>query len=157
MNLLHKRYELLSPLESQAAVKQVALLLSQESVAHIATGLRVASTSTPLVVLGIQPQLYTRKNWFGLNPFAFVTSVDICCEPIGSGGTRVAIDVNRRRAIFHVTFWTVCAALTARAFPGLVAVGFVAAIVLVAGFSIVSFLGGHLIRREIAAAIDATG
>jgi len=149
MKLLYQTYESSSPLEAREVLERIERLLSHEGVEYITCGLRVASTSTPIVILGFQPKLHTRKNWVGLNPFAFVTSVDIHCEPVEGTSARVTIRINRRRAILHVAFWGTCGALMAQAMPEPAGVILFGGMLLAAWFSIVKFLAGHLVKQEI--------
>jgi hypothetical protein len=77
--MIQKTYELVCQLPAQTASERIEALLSKEGVTYTAANLFVTSTSTPIVLLGIQSKLYSRSNWVGLNPFAFVTSVDVRC------------------------------------------------------------------------------
>jgi hypothetical protein len=149
MNFLYKIYEISSPLEPQAASERIEHLLSHEGVQYVVNNLRVTSTSTPIVLLNFQSQLYTRKNWVGVNPFAFVTGVDIQCETRNSAGTRIIVRNFRRRAILNVVFWGVIGFLMARAMSEPAAATFIGALLFTAWFANVTFLAGYLINREI--------
>jgi hypothetical protein len=149
MNLLHKTYVDACQRGSHECVARIERLLLQEGVKYITRGSRVMSTRVPIIVLGFQRQLYTQKNWVGVNPFVCVTGVDIACESIEGGRTRVTIEINRRRAILAVAFWAACGALMGHAMPqpaGIVVFGLM---VISAWFGIVEFLGGRLLKREI--------
>lgn len=149
MSILHGTYEVSSPLETREAFERIERLLAHENVEYIAKGLRVASTSTPIIFLGLQPKLYTRKNWVGLNPFAFITSVDVQCESAEGAPARIKVCINRRRSILHVVFWGACGALMARVMPQPAGVILFVMMVLVAWLCIVKYLGGRLVKREI--------
>ena len=133
---------------------RVENLLSLEGVKFDATDLRITSTRTSIAVLGIQPKLYTRLNWVGLNPFSFVTAVDVRFEPdVGVAGTRVNVRINRRRSILWAASWTLCGYLAGRAMPQPAGALVFVAVFIMAWLGIVSFLGGYLVRKEI---VDAT-
>jgi hypothetical protein len=149
MKLFYQTYEGSSPLEPREAFERIERLLKNEGVEYITSGLRVASTSTPIVMLGFQPKLYTRKNWVGLNPFAFITSVDIQCELADDATARIKVRINRRRSILHVVFWGACGALMAQAMPEPAGVLLFGVMIFAAWFSIVKYLGGRLVKREI--------
>jgi hypothetical protein len=148
MTILYQTFHSSCPLEARETLARIEHLLSQEGVEHISSGLLVASTSTPFVILGFQPKLYTRKNRVGLNPFAFVTGVKIQCESDGAL-TRITVRINRRRSVLHVVFWGACGALMATAMPAPAGVVLLGAIVIVAWFTIVKYLGGRLVNSEI--------
>lgn len=148
--MMHKTFEITCQLSPQAASKRLASLLLHEGVRFSTSNLQIASTRTPIAVFGVQPKLYTRKNWVGLNPFAFITSVNAHFEPRGGAiGTQVHLRVNRRRSILFAAFWVLCGFLAGRAMPQPAGAILVAAVVVTAWFGIVSFLGGYLVKKEI--------
>jgi hypothetical protein len=145
----HKSYELLCRLSAQAALERIEGLLSREGVEYRATNLSAASVRTPIAVLGIQPKLYSHSNWVGLNPFVFVSSVEVRCEQVDGGITKVTVRINRFRAFLWVAFWTLCSLLAARAMPAPGGVILLIGVTCATWLGIVSFLGGYLIRKEI--------
>lgn len=145
-----KIFEITCSLAPQAASARIESLLAHEGVKFNAADLRITSTSTPIVVLGVQPKLYTRRNWVGLNPFAFITGVDVRCEPSSdAAATKVNVRVNRRRSILWATFWAVCGYLASRSMPQPAGVILCVGVILAAWFGIVAFLGGYLVKKEI--------
>jgi hypothetical protein len=146
---MQKTHELLCQLPAQTASERIEDLLSRERVKYRAADLFVTSTSTPIAALGIQSKLYSRSNWVGINPFAFVSSVDVRCERSENGFTRVTVHVNRRRAFLWVGFWVACSFLAALGVPEPGGVIMVIAVTCAAWLSIVSFFGGYLVKREI--------
>jgi hypothetical protein len=146
---MHKTYELFCQLSPEAASERIERLLSEEGVKYATAELSVASTKTPIVLLSVQPRLYTRRNWVGVNPFVFVTSVAVRCEPIEGGGTRVTIRANRRRAFLLVAFWAACSALAALAIPEPGRAILILGVSCAAWLGIASFLGGYLVSKEI--------
>lgn len=112
---MHKTYELICQLPAHTASERIESMLSREDVRYTATNLAITSVRTPIVVLGIQPNLYSHGNWVGLNPFAFVSDVDLRFREDENGLTRVTVRVNRLRGLLWVAFWFTCGALAARA------------------------------------------
>lgn len=147
---MDKTFELSSPLPYHTVSERMEAMLSKEGVEYTATNLAIASVRTPIVVLGIQPKLYSHGNWVGINPFAFVSGVDLRFKQDEEGHTRVTVRVNRSRGLLWVAFWMTCGSLAARAMPESGGVILLAGIACAAWFGIVSFLGGHLIKKEIA-------
>ena len=146
---MHKTYELFCQLSPAVASERIERLLSEEGVEYATDELSVASTKTPIVLLSIQPRLYTRRNWVGVNPFVFVTSVAVRCERTEGGVTRVTIRVNRRRAFLLVALWAACSFLAARAIPEPGRAILFLGVSCAAWLGIAIFLGGYLIRKEI--------
>jgi hypothetical protein len=148
--VIHKTYEFICQLPAHTASERIERLLSKEGVKYTATDLAITSVRTPIVVLGIQPKLYSRSNWVGLNPFVFVSGVDLRFKEDEDGLTRVTVRVNRLRGILWVAFWITCGSFAALAMPepggALFFIGFACAVSL----GMVSFLGGYLIKKEIA-------
>jgi hypothetical protein len=147
--LMHKSYELVYHLPAQAASERIAGLLSKEGVKYRTSELSIVSTQTPIILLSIQPKLYSHSNWVGLNPFTFVSGIDVRCEQGNGGLTKVTVRVNRLRAFLWVAFWVACSLLAASAMPELEGAIFVIGVACAAWFGIVSFLGGYLVRTEI--------
>ena len=147
--MMHKTYEFVCQLPAQAASKRIEDLLSKEGVKYRAANLSVASVRTPIAVLGIQPKLYSHSNWVGLNPFTFVSSVEVQCEQVDSGLTKVTVRVNRLRMFLWVAFWIACSLLAARAMPEPGGAILVIGVTCAAWFGLVCFLGGYLIKKEI--------
>ncbi|MGA7078683.1 MAG: hypothetical protein WBQ43_22460 [Terriglobales bacterium] len=116
----------------------------------MAANLAITSIKTPIVVLGIQPKLYSHSNWVGLNPFAFVSGVDLRFKEDENGVTRVTVRVNRLRGFLWVGFWAACSSLAALAMPEPGGAILFIGIACAAWLGIVSFLGGYLIKKEIA-------
>lgn len=148
MKFMDKIFEITCPIAPQAASERIEKLLSHEGVKFNKTDLRITSTRTPMVVLGAQPKLYTRRNWVGLNPFAFITGIDVRCES-SDGVTKVNVRVNQRRSICWAAIWALCGYLTGRAMPQPAGTALFIVVMFAAWFGIVSFLGGYLVRKEI--------
>ncbi|MGH9718536.1 MAG: hypothetical protein ACRD4R_17650 [Candidatus Acidiferrales bacterium] len=147
--VMHKTYQLVCQLPAQIASERIEALLSKEGVKYTTANLSVASTRTPITVLGIQPKLYSRSNWVGVNPFTFVSGVQVQCEQGDSEVTKVTVRVNRLRAFLWVAFWIACSFLAARAMPEPGGAILVVVVACAAWFGIVSFLGGYLVKKEI--------
>jgi len=153
---MRKTYELCCPLPPEAAMGRIENLLTVEGVQFRTANLSLSSTATPIAVLGIQRRFYSRRNWVGLNPFAFVSGIDVRCEVHKDDGTRVFITVDRFRAFLWVVFWGLCAGFAGVGIPEpLVAVLLFLGITTGAWLGVVSFLGAFLIKKEIKDCLDS--
>jgi len=145
---MHKTYELISLLPAQTVLYRIGDLLAKERVKYKILNSSVITIQTPLVLLGLDPRLYSRNNWTGLNPFAYISGIEVRCEANDNGLTRVVIHINRFRAFVWVACCVACSSLAASAMPlpeGAI-VGF--GLPFAAWFGIVSFVGGYLVKKE---------
>jgi hypothetical protein len=147
--MMHKTYEFVCQLPAQAASERIEGLLSKEGVKYRAANLSIASVRTPIAVVGIQPKLYSHSNWVGLNPFTFVSGVEVQCEQVDSGLTKVTVRVNRLRTFLWVAFWVACSLMAARRMPEPGGAILVIGVACAAWFGLASFLGGYLVKKEI--------
>jgi hypothetical protein len=148
--VMYKTHVLICRLPARTALERIERLLSKECVKYTATNLAITSVRTPIVVLGIQRELYSHSNWVGLNPFAFVSGVDFQFKENEGGITRVTVRVSRFRGLLWVACWITSCGLAALAMPepegAIVFIGFSRA----GWLGIMCFLGGYLIKKEIA-------
>jgi hypothetical protein len=145
----HKTYTLSSRLSPEEAIVRVGDLLAAERVKYTVEGLSISSTRTPIAVLSFQRVLYSKRNWVGLNPFIYISGLNVECQPDGSGVTRVIVRLNRLRTFVWVAFWVWNSAVVALKLPRLPGVIVFVGFCLAAWFGYVSFLSGYLIRKEI--------
>src|SRR4051794_11697484 len=101
-------YENVCNLSIERAQSHTVNLLSKRGVKIERTDTSFTSLSIPVVVLGIQGQLYSRDNWVGINPFVFISGIHFCFEWITANSTRVVVRVNRLRSYMWVAFWATC-------------------------------------------------
>src|SRR5437870_7689824 len=113
-----KTYEISCRLSDEAAIERIKALLIQEGVKFRTGELTVFSTRTPIAVLGIQPSLYSRRNWVGLNPFTYVTAVNVQCLSVEDDVTKIIVHIDQFRAFVWVMFWTCCFGFASLGMPG---------------------------------------
>jgi hypothetical protein len=147
--MIDKTYELFCRLPAHEALERIKGLLTKECVKYTAADLSVTSTEIPIVILGFDPRRVSHTNWVGVNPFVHVSGVEVRCEWVDNGLTRVVIRVNRLRAFVWVGFWVACSALAASALPVLGGAILVIGVACAAWLGNVSFLGGYLIKKDI--------
>jgi hypothetical protein len=149
IQMIYKTYELICQLSPQEASDRIQSLLSKEGVEYGSADLTVTSLRTPIAVLGIQPKLYSHSNWVGINPFTFISGIDVRCEAEDNGLTKVTVRVNRLRSFLWVGFWVICSFLAARAMPKPGGAVLLISVACAAWIGIVLFFGGYLIKKEI--------
>ena len=137
-------------------MERVEDLFAKEGVEWRRADLSITSVKTPIAILGIQSRLYSKKNWVGLNPFVFVSGVDVRCEPGEGDIVRINIRIDQFRTLMWVAIWVTSSGLAASAMPEPVgAFLLIAATLTVAWFVTVRFLGGFLIKKEILDCLNA--
>jgi hypothetical protein len=152
--MMNKRYRVTTKESPASALERVAHLLSSEGVSWTRSDeVTLRSTRMPIALHTLQSVLYSRKNWFGMNPFTYVSGVQIRCEPEGIDTTTVSIDIDRSRGFFWVVFWIACCAVGVPAAPQPAG-----ALLLLVGSGVLwlfvlSFVGGYLIKEEIRGAL----
>lgn len=151
----HKTYILSSRLSAEAAIARIGKLLAKEGVRYRTEGLTICSISTPIALLSFQRILYSDRNWVGLNPFTFISRVDVLCRLDKSGLTEIVVQVNKFRTFLWVSFWVWASALAALAMPKSEGALLFIAVSSAAWFGFVSFLGGYLIKKEITDCLNA--
>lgn len=154
----HKTYILSTRLSAETAIARVGDLLTKAGVRYRTEGLSIVSTSTPIALLFFQRMHYSNRNWAGLNPFTYISGVDVRCQSDKSGLTEIVVQVNRFRTLLFVVFYVILSAI------GVVALlaesepegaFFFLAFGLAAWLGLVSFLGGYLIKKEITDCLKA--
>jgi len=147
--MMQKVYQLTSQLPAQAIMQRLEDLFAKEGVQFRRGHLSITSTNTTIAILGIQPTLYSRRNWVGLNPFTFVSGVDVCCK-LGDGDVvKIDIHINQLRTFIWVVFWAMCSLLAAFVMSEPEGAILFIAVTVAAWFVLVGFLGGLLIKKEI--------
>ncbi len=98
MNLLVQ-----SELNRDETVVRLRSLLDSRSVNSIVEGYTLKSTATPFCVFSLDFRGWSGNNWFGINPFQFVSAMTLAVNE--NSGIEVIISV--RRAIGWMVFWWV--------------------------------------------------
>jgi hypothetical protein len=151
-----KTYIISSRLSAETTIARVGDLFRKAGVQYRTEGLSIVSISTPIVLLSFQRILYSNRNWVGLNPFTYISGVDVRCRLETSGLTEVVVQINRFRTFLYMASWFCAIGLTSIGMPPLEdAILFIIAVSLAGWFGLVSFLGGYLIKKEITDCLKA--
>jgi len=146
MRLTTRRYSIRSSLSPVEALSRLAGLLTAERVSYRRTEQGLQSTRTPFG-LTFQGIWFSRRNWVGLNPFAFVTAVSISCSGANTSSGTATVRVDRTRALGLASPYLVGFVL-APVVPLPAAIIVIAACIGLIWF-IVSYVAGHLLEREL--------
>ena len=77
--------KLRSNLSLSNTLKQIEDLFSHESITFYSDSDSITSTDIPLPILSLDRRMYTRKNWMGINPFIFITSIKVSLSKLNEG------------------------------------------------------------------------
>jgi hypothetical protein len=151
----YKTYTLSSRLSPEEAIARVGKLLAAERVQYRVEGLSIFTTRTPMP-LGLQRAHYSKRNWVGLNPFAYVSGVSVECQAVNGGPTQILVRVDRFRTFTYSAIWVCASGLVSVRMPTLAyAVSFIAVSFALAWLCSVVLLGGYLLKKEIADCLNA--
>jgi hypothetical protein len=154
--LKQNTYALTSRLSAETAIARIGELLAKEGVKYRIEGLSLFSISTPIALFSFQRILYTKKNWVGVNPFTYISGVNVRCHPDESGVTQIIIEVNKFRTFAYVAIWVCSSGMASAGMPTLTdAILFIVMSSVAAWFVLVAFLGGYLVKKEIANCLNA--
>jgi hypothetical protein len=98
-------------------IKRITDLLACEYVGFRADQNSIKSTHVPFPILNIDKRMYTRKNWVGINPFIFISGIEIFLTESNIRETQIDIIVDQNRAILIYLFILCITLLVALAIP----------------------------------------
>ena len=144
---MKKRFRLSSTLSGSECTERCAALLGEEGVKFQQDGQSLKSTSTPIVFVNVDRRLYSRNNWVGLNPFVFVSGIDVNVSAADSdGSTVIDVVINQRRTLAICGLIVGLVLVVARALPANGLMFFVVASLLLV--LLFRFFAGSLLRQE---------
>ena len=106
-----------SPLCINDAKKRIENLLTYENVDFSVQPNSIRSTYIPIPLVNFDKRLYTRKNWVGINPFIYISGLEILFTELSATETRIEINIDQRRAIFFYCMFLCLVFLVALALP----------------------------------------
>ncbi len=104
MNFLTTSYKITSDFDESTTLQQIKDLFSYESVKFDYGPDFINSISTPFPLLNIDTRNYSRLNWFGINPFKYISSIFISLRSTDQDNCIVEIQINQTRAILLFCF-----------------------------------------------------
>jgi hypothetical protein len=148
-------FTLVSELPMTASLQKVMRLFDQEAVRYETTDCSVRSTKVPFAVFTLDPRMYSRRNWLGLNPFVFASRVVVTARKGTADQTVLDVTIDRRRAIVMYTLSMANVLVVGAVLPtwwaGLALVAFFAAVLFLFFFRFSSSEIGKEIRTAIQA------
>ena len=104
MNIFTTSYKISSDFDERTTLQQIMDLFSYESVKFDYGPDFINSISTPFPLLNFDPRNYSRFNWFGINPFKYISSIFISLRSTEHENCIVEIQINQTRAILIFCF-----------------------------------------------------
>ena len=87
-----------SALSIDDALNRLSALFMSECVTYSRSSDSIVSIKTPVALFSLDRRLYSKKNWVGVNPFIFVSGVEITCRYSSVNRTDVSVSIDRKRA-----------------------------------------------------------
>ena len=153
--MFQKTYQLTSQLPAAAAMQRLKDLFRKEGVRFRSSDLSITSVKTPIAI-GLRPQSYSSRNWVGVNPFTFVSGVNVSCNSGANDVAKIKVQINQSRTFIYVAFWFMCSGFVAVSRPELeYATLLIVVTTIGAWFGLMWFMGGLLIKKEILDCLNA--
>jgi hypothetical protein len=143
-------FTLYSKLSMSDTIKRIADLLVHEHVNFYTNPNSLRSTHVPFPIVSIDKRMFTRKNWVGLNPFIYISSIEIFFRELNIKETQIDVRIDQCRAIVMYLSSLGLMLLVALAIPVLwVGIAFFVSIAILTHLFIFSFCIKRLIKSEI--------
>jgi hypothetical protein len=110
-------FRLYSKLPMIDTIRRITELLACEYVGFHADQNSIKSTHVPFPILNIDKRMHTRKNCVGINPFIFISGIEIFLKEINTRKTQIDISVDQDRAILIYLFILCITLLVALTIP----------------------------------------
>ena len=93
-----------SQLNKKETMIRLTKLLNDRSVKFNSNEDTIESTSTPFCIINFDRRMYSKNNWFGINPFQFISKITIAIEE-KEQNTNILVIASPYRAIGWIAFW----------------------------------------------------
>jgi hypothetical protein len=93
-----KTFTVTTALPPKEALSRLCQLLEIEGVKVECDEAGVRSLRTPIPLINVDPRLYSRRNWVGINPFALLTGLRMTTTT-GDDGALIDVSIDRRRVV----------------------------------------------------------
>jgi len=151
--MMAKSFRILAGVDAKTALTRIERLLTIEGVGFEKMDFSIRSRSTPIAILGVQPVLYSRQNWFGLNPFVFISSISIIVRSKDDDRALLDVSIGRLRAYVLAMLWTLLAFIVGKAMPQPAGTLLFIGAAFAGWLGFVSFMAGYLVRNEVSRAV----
>lgn len=99
-----KTFTLTTSLPPNDALNRIVQLLEIAGVRIEREEAGLRSLRTPLPLINLDPRLYSRRNWVGINPFALLTGLSVTMAAGSSAGALIDVAIDRRRVMLLLAF-----------------------------------------------------
>jgi hypothetical protein len=98
-----KTFTVTTALPPKEALGRLVQLLETAGVRIEREEAGVRSIRTPIPMINVDPRLYSRRNWVGINPFALLTGLRMTTAD-RDGGASINVSIDRRRVLLLLAF-----------------------------------------------------
>ena len=111
------RIRIVSKLNVQDTLKQIKKLFKEESIQFNIDKYTIKSSKIPLPLLSFDYRQYSRKNWIGVNPFIFISSILIKIEELDNNKIIANVIIDPTRAILAYIFILLLVCIVSMSLP----------------------------------------
>jgi hypothetical protein len=95
-NITHLNFNL----SVKEILQRMENLFKYEFISYRVDSTSIISNYIPIPLIGIDRRLYSKKNWIGINPFIFISKIELLVKPLDfQEGVQMKININKRRGI----------------------------------------------------------
>lgn len=147
---MKRAFTLISDLSENDAQQQIIKLFDSESVKYQVENNEIRSLKTPMTLLNVDPRMYTKRNWVGMNPFIFISGINVTLNGDSPKGTVIDVNINQTRAVIIYLLILLCLASMMFAIPNLwVGIAILVFGLFISYLIIFPFFIGRILKNEI--------
>jgi hypothetical protein len=110
-------FSLFSNLSVSETTRRLAEFFTSEHISFNANPNSLRSTSIPFPIVNFDRRMYTRKNWVGINPFIFISGIEMFFTESNTKETQVDVTIDEYRTIVMYLCYLCLILLVAVALP----------------------------------------
>lgn len=149
-------YRLNSDFDVDRTLEKLRELFDYESIKFESNTTSIKSQRMPFPIGSFDFRIYSRKNWIGINPFVFVSGIEINVDADNDQKSKLRIEINRNRAILVYLFVIVLFLMATANLPNPSwAMIFFCGLSIISGLIIFGLFTNRFIRKEINRVIRA--
>lgn len=147
---MKRAFTLISDLSVNDALQRIKKLFDSESVNYQVENNEIRSLKMPMTLLNIDPRMYTKRNWVGINPFVFISGINVTLNGESPKGTVIDVNINQTRGVIIYLMILLCLASMMFAIPNLwTGIAILVFGLFISYLIIFPFLIGSILKNEI--------
>ncbi len=91
------KYTIQSDHSIKSALRGIEDLFNYESIKFLSDSNSIRSVQIPMPIVSFDRRFYSKKNWIGINPFIYISSIEINFKKPSTGKVIVDITIGQKR------------------------------------------------------------